>query len=1346
MPVLLQAFPQGLDAADASLRSQIRLAHDEWNANSDERAMHTAWLRFVRANGLGWPDEFWREGQSVPSALSLTLAQYGETVRPDGVLVDSNGAARLLWMQLEAGQKPHSPSRKSTWNASPQTRMTELLRATNVPLGLVSNGEDWVLVYAPVGETASYVKWNATLWGEEGVTWRAFTSLLGGGRFFAVEDDQTLVRLFERSVDYQHEVTDQLGRQVRRALELLVATWEREDQNHGGALFKELENREIYRAALSVMMRLVFLLCAEERDLLPLENDFYARAYAVSPLRAELRERADADGEEILERRFDAWPRLLATFRAVHGGIAHDRCPLIPYGGTLFDPDRFPFLEGRAAGTKWRDTFASPIPVDNRTVLHLLESLQVLEVRVPGGGGAQARVVSFRALDIEQIGHVYEGLLDHTVKRADGVVLSLRGAKNDQPEIALQLLEDLQPDAKAFYKYLGERTGRTRAALESDIQAPPALDEWRHFERVCGDAAVLARVRPFANLVRRDSYGLPVVIGDRNLYVTSGSDRRSSGTHYTPRSLTEPLVATTLDPLVYRGMAQGIPPSPDTLRTPRELLGLKICDPACGSAGVLVQVCRYLAEKLVQAWEIVERNSAPDVPLFVPYAETVAFERGAQRLGKEREERLLQAKQVVASRCLFGVDSDPLAIEMAQLSLWLVTMEKNRPFSFLEHALRVGDSLAGVDLAQLRSQNLARLSDKQIASVNFTQWMRAAGEARREIPEIDCDESAARAALQRAQDATEIARLFADAIVAPALAGLGSKERAAKQGGLWNRIHQAQWPKGENLRAELREELDAMLGSVKPLHWPLEFPEVFFRDGGGREWNDASGAGFDAVIGNPPFVGGQRITGALGVPYRNYLVEALARGARGSADLVAYFYLRAFDLLAKGGHFGLVATNTIAQGETREVGLDQIARAGGEIYAADPSLKWPGTAALEVALVHVVKGEWKFDRTLRGHAVAAITPYLAVPGAVTGNPHRLAANANRSFQGSIVLGMGFVLTPEEAAALIQKDRRNAEVLFPYLGGDDLNSRPDQSPSRWVINFRDWPLDRETAPLDYDGPVAKDFPDCLEIVEQLVKPERTRVKPNGDFSLRKPLPQKWWIYGEKRPALYETIAPMSRVLAISQATKYVQPTFVSTQCVFDQALIIICSEQNFILALLNSCAHVTWAENFRTTLGATTYYIPTMAFQPFPFPRLDTSSQRALEELGASYFAHRASVCQTRALGLTKVYNLFHDAETTSGALSVRGALAPFDDIAQLRRLHLQIDRAVCDAYGWTDLDLGHDFHPTAQGVRFTVSAGARATLLDSLLALNHARFAAEVAAGLHDKKTKGKRGGQGGLF
>jgi hypothetical protein len=211
----------------------------------------------------------------------------------------------------------------------------------------------------------------------------------------------------------------------------------------------------------------------------------------------------------------------------------------------------------------------------------------------------------------------------------------------------------------------------------------------------------------------------------------------------------------------------------------------------------------------------------------------------------------------------------------------------------------------------------------------------------------------------------------------------------------------------------LRAEADRLLKGRHPFHWPLEFPEVFVKS---SVWDDP--AGFDAMVGNPPFLGGQRITGALGTDYRDYLVNDIAHGRRGSADLCAYFFLRARDLLRDGGCFGLLATNTIAQGDTREVGLDQLVAGGCTIMQAVPSRKWPGTASLEVAHVWVRRGPWKGHYVLDDKPVSGITPFLTAPGTVEGAPKRLAANAGKSFIGSYVLGMGFVLTPEEAQALI----------------------------------------------------------------------------------------------------------------------------------------------------------------------------------------------------------------------------------------------------------------------------------------------------------------------------------------
>jgi hypothetical protein len=388
LPILLKVFPSGLDAHDSEHLKLLRLAYEEWQDNQlgarPEKAIHRAWVEFVLRQTLELPDEVFLEGQRIPPGLQVTVEQHGEILRPDWVIVNPQGTPnagtpRLLVQIVPAQQDLEKALAGQRWKASPATRMMELLHAANVRLGLVTNGEHWMLVNAPRGETTGFISWYATLWLEEHLTLRAFRSLLGVRRFFGVDDSETLETLLTQSITDQQEVTDQLGYQVRRAVEVLVQALDRIDQDRNRTLLENISETQLYEAALTVMMRLVFLFAAEERKLIPSPGGetLYQEYYAVSTIAAKLRSDADKFGEEVLERRSDAWCRLLATFRAVFGGIRHDLLDVPAYGGSLFDPDRFPFLEGRALGTEWKKTSAEPIPVNNRIVLHLLEALQV---------------------------------------------------------------------------------------------------------------------------------------------------------------------------------------------------------------------------------------------------------------------------------------------------------------------------------------------------------------------------------------------------------------------------------------------------------------------------------------------------------------------------------------------------------------------------------------------------------------------------------------------------------------------------------------------------------------------------------------------------------------------------------------------------------------------------------------------------------------------------------------------------------------------------------------------------------------------------------------------------------
>ncbi len=1368
MPVLLSVFPQGLekDEQEAELRRVLHMAYDEWADNQaggrPEAAIHFEWLRFVLANVLEMPREALAEGQGLPPGLRAYIPEHGETLLPDMALLSpEDRKARLLIKLYPAGQDLDKSIAGVHWKASPATRMMEILRRTGVRLGLVTNGERWMLVDAPPNETTGFASWYAALWLEEPITLRAFRSLLGVRRFFGVPDDETLEAMLTKSASNQQEVTDQLGYQVRRAVEMLVQSLDRIDKDRSRKLLRNVSEADLYEAALTVMMRLVFLLSAEERGLLLLGELLYDRNYAVSTLQAQLREQADQSGEEVLERRHDAWSRLLAIFRVVYGGVEHQDMRLPAYGGHLFDPDRYPFLEGRAPGTSWQETPAELLAINNRTVLHLLEALQFLQVKVPGGGPTERRRLSFRALDIEQIGHVYEGLLDHTARRATTAILGLFGSIANESEVALETLEELAKRAatppnraptrdaptfdegarglwegrvveeetggeeKRLVDFLVEKTGRSLNAIKNVLAVSPMP---RRFSRADLMAAcdnnpdLFERVLPFAGLLRTDTFYKPVVITAGSVYVTQGSDRRTTGTHYTPRSLTEPIVQHTLDPLVYIGPAEGKPQEEWQLRPAAEILDLKVCDMAMGSGAFLVQVCRYLSEKLVEAWENAEQ-SLPGKPQITPEGLASTGALHETLLPRDPDERLAIATRLVSERCIYGVDKNPLAVEMAKLSLWLITLNKNRPFTFLDHALRCGDSLLGVNLRQLttwsmdNNQATGKIRQMTWFEPAITRALDTALKLRRQISsmqELDVHDIEAKSRLlAEAEEAMELVKLGADLLIATALSDtkrgellkgtihvhytvlVGAFEDARRE--KFTEAHK------EKLRQDykaMREEVDELLKGRRLFHWPLEFPEVFV----GRE------EGFDAMVGNPPFQGGKFITGSLGIDYREYLVEYLASGKRaGQADLCAYFFLRTDQILGLGGQFGLLATNTIAQGDTREVGLDQMTGADWTIVRAISSRKWPGNAALEVAHVWMKRGSWYGLRLLDDKAVSNITPYLTPSGAVEGKPYMLYANSGKSFQGTYVLGMGFVLEPEEARNLIAKNTRNFDVLSPYLNGEDLNSRFDHAPSRWVINFHDWPLE-----------LAETYPDCAKIVRERVKPER---ELSSDRFVR----ERWWQYKRRCPALYTTISGMKRVLTIAFTSRTCAFTFVPNNMVFSNAAVVLAFDSDYNFAVLQSTIHIEWAFSYGSSMKSDLRYTPTDCFETFPFP-IDL---RSLNVIGEQYYQHRQSIMLSRREGLTKTYNRFHGPQEVA------------EDIVQLRKLHKEMDEAVAKAYGWDDLELGHGFHETKQGLRYTISEVARREVLGRLLKLNHERYAEEEAMGLHEKGAKkGKGKGQ----
>jgi hypothetical protein len=1054
----------------------------------------------------------------------------------------------------------------------------------------------------------------------------------------------------------------------------------------------------VYEAACTVMMRLVFLLYAEERRLLPLGDELYDRSYAASTLRQELRDIADSIGnEETLEHSWTAWPRLLATFRAVYAGLAHDELRLPPYGGRLFDPDRFPFLEGRRKGENWREVASEPLPVDDRTVLAVLTALQVLEMRQ--GGVTEARRLSFRSLDVEQIGHVYEGLLDHGTRRIEKVGVGLVGKPGEEPEVDL---DDLEAQAERGEEKLSawfvERTGKSHRQVAAALSSEPDELQRRALLAAChNDGSLFDRVKRYANLLRDDVRRMPMVMHPGDIYVTEVSQRRDTGTEYTTKELADEVAHYALEPLVYfPGPAEGAAPEDWKLKPAKDILELRVCDPTVGSGAIITAACRYLADRLVEAWQG-EGTGPKDLPTSA---------------GDDIADVVIAARRAVAEGCLYGVDRDPMAVEMAKLSLWLVTMAKDRPFSFLDHAFQAGDSLLGItSFDQVSHFHI----DPSIAQrpLNFAgdlePLIKEALELRRRLEGIpvlairDAEEKAR--LLDQANSAMWTVEVMADLVVGAALSTVGTRNDmnhrlAAAAVNVGQALKLPAEDRGPALQL-ISDQASAWLNERRPpasalrtcLHWPLRFPEVFW---------DRPEPGFDAMVGNPPFQGGTMLTANIGVDARAYVGAFIVGKKTNRADLVSFFFRQAARISRS---FGFLATSRIAEGDTREAGLDVLTQKGWCIYRAQRKCPWPGSASVEIAKVWAAT-IWHGAATLDDHQVRAITSDLNEVTGIIGTPFALLENAGLAFAGCKVDCLGFLLEEAVAREMLARDLKNALVVRPYLTCEDFNDDPEQRAQRWVIDFADRTANE-----------AMEFSAPWEHVEREVEPIVTK-KGGGYASWA----AHWWQFWRVRANMRTAISSLPTVLVIGEISKAARPGFVAADQVLSHRLIVFATDDPWYLGVLNSCFHWIWASKWATSRETRICYSVTDVFATFPLPTKTDDVSRVAGTLDS----FRSGLMRASREGLTGTYNLLDDEAVNEA------------DVVELRRLHRELDAEVATAYGWSDLDLRPGFHDTPQGRRWTINPSTRAVVLDRLLDLNHKRHTAEHSGNNTPTRNRGR--------
>jgi hypothetical protein len=660
------------------------------------------------------------------------------------------------------------------------------------------------------------------------------------------------------------------------------------------------------------------------------------------------------------------------------------------------------------------------------------------------------------------------------------------------------------------------------------------------------------------------------------------------------------------------------------------------------------------------------------------------------------------------------VDINGMAVELAKLSLWLATMQPGQPLSFLDHHLKEGNSLLGATLEEiveiLSTDGFNRRTPKVMKQeAHGQQSFRSLLPVQQTLAQTT--DLLERISARKVEQVIDVERQEADYEIIQSLLRpyktIGDLLVAQKAGLKANddnlrRLALALEADAAETLSERQRELLAqartMLGSHRPFHWPLEFPQVLLHQ------DCTAQSGFDVVIGNPPFLGGLKISTEMGESFLRYLKSSFAP-ASGMADLCAYFFRRAFSLLKPGCFMGLVATNTIGQGDTRETGLDVIASNHGAISYADRFVPWAGDAVVEVNLVAICREP--AHGTLRnqfclldGRAVPFITSRL--DDLPHGNPARLATNQGKAFIGDYVRGIGFVLEPGEAAALLRQDPRNKKCIFPYLNGRDINAHPEQQPSRYVVCFHEW---------SYED--ARQYKEPFRILQQRVKPQRDKVKQARDRHY-------WWQFSAYRHKLREAVKPLQKVLARSRISEIHALVFVPKQWIANEKTIIFAYDDYYHFAILQSNIHESWMRRFTSTLRTDINYAPSDCLVTFPFPA-PTRSECIIraEDAGRVYYEHRQNLMTRTQLGLTKTYNRLHDPAWLDEGTS------------RLRELHADMDRAILACYGWEDIEPEHGFHRNDRNkIRFMPSPAVQREILTRLMALNQQTAAQEAAQGL----------------
>lgn len=963
-PALLEeVFPEGLDIPKQYSYQRLReryTAFEAWyqrerayEPGTDRRPLYT-WLDGVLDIFLGHESSRWQKGSAVAVTWTHETLLH-ERLRPDRILFrDSTQREPAFFVWIEHTRQLGQGQGRSAYG-----KFLELLRAKNVKLGLLTNGHQFRLCYAGL-DYDSWVEWDVEAWFAEEELRRqlyGFYTLLGpmginprNGYGFP------LLEAAEGSRTRQGDLSTVLGEQVRESVEMLLNEVNQAALRNpalldtvrmtpqGGILPQRRVLEALYQAATRIIMRLVIILFAEARDLLPRSLAMYSASYGLEGLYEQLRWATQHEGRNALDDQQSAWIRLLSLFMMIYEGSSSPVLPVHAYGGSLFRPGQPDSPDAILRAMALMES--SEIAISDAVVLRLLELLKNGKIKIRQGRTNRwvSGPVDFSELRTEYIGLMYQGLLDFNLHAADQAMIFLNIGQ--EPVLPLKMLEEMSDQhLKDLLKKLSaEKSSGPTTEENEEADAEAAADtleseeipvaegaevEAEVFDTVEEEEEVLeASTLTKADVLRQraltwamravevggfvkkpkgkreDLFYLyekerekkartlikRVLDQDEFYLIRRDGTRKGSGTFYTRPQLAVPIAQRTLEPLLFTQTDDGasIP------RTPEDILAVKVCDPACGSASFLVAALHYMTNVLYQALVYHRRvKDRPEdgssliaitLPFGTPSQARPEEELVPVRAGNDSFEAMVKSRlrRYVVERCLYGVDLSPLAVELAHMSLWIETMDRELPFTFLDHKIKVGNALVGGWFDTfLEYPVMAWMREGGDTSHNngvhygAEEWTRAIKKERNDVikPEMirQIESSSPQLFLfsenkQQTPEGLykevtrEMERLHELSITDEQQRE--QRYRAMRQRSDYQEVKRVFdewcaswfWPADQlddaptpatfyNSSHATRDLVDELASELHFFHWELEFPDVFARPA----------HGFDAILANPPW-------------------------------------------------------------------------------------------------------------------------------------------------------------------------------------------------------------------------------------------------------------------------------------------------------------------------------------------------------------------------------------------------------------------------------------------------------------------------------------------------------------